>query len=200
MGRAAFVKRSFRCLKCCGDWALSTRHFTVQFWTAAAFGGKPLHPTYRDLRCPNPDCGANPAWFEPWPRVCANFLLPLREDLRPVVFRSVDDRGHEHIRYPAHNSAQPRTGEERVDFPTLRSMTTFLKEQNANWADWQVPLNDILDYDESHIDLPALDTTDPGVADEAAEILSGDESGVATEAEVAAFMADDSARALIESH
>lgn len=142
------------------------RHFRVGFWAGAStFRGQPLTPTFRDLRCP--DCGANPAWFEPWPRVCANFILPLREDLRPVVFRSVDARGREHYRYPAHNQAAARNGEERVDFPTLRSMNAFLKEQNPSWQQWQVPLNDILDYDEAHIDIPALDTTDPGAAEDA---------------------------------
>lgn len=197
MSRAAFVTRQFRCLKCCGTRALSTQHFSAQFWTGAStFAGTKLTPTYRDLRCPS--CGANPAWFEPWPRTCANFILPLREDLRPVVYRSVDADGHEHYRYPPSNDGQPRASEERIDFPTLRSMETFLKEQHPNYRDWQVPLNDILDYDEARIN-EGIDENDPGVADDVEAIESGDGGGVTTAEEVDRFMARDDARALIES-
>lgn len=194
MSRAAFVTRQFRCMRCCGSSQLSTQHFSAQFWTGAStFAGKPLSPTYRDLRCPN--CNANPAWFEPWPRQCSNFILPMREELRPVVYRSIDAQGREHYRYPASNDGQPRPSEEKVDFPTLRSLETFLKEQNPGYRDWQVPLNDILDYDNPDT---AINDNDPGAAEDA-EAVAMAEGGITTEEEVKQFMARDDARALIES-
>lgn len=181
MSRSVFIHRDFRCMRCSGDPAQATKHFRIAYWSGApTFAGKPLTPTLRDLTCPF--CSANSAWFESWPRVCSNFILPLRDDLRPVVFRRVDEHGREHYRYPAHNEAAPRPGEQTVDFPTLRSMTSFLKEQHPNHAQWQVPLNDILDYDESNIDTPAFDQTDPGVVEDAAaideQLLADDDFGV----------------------
>lgn len=94
-----------------------------------------------------------------------------------------------------HNGALPRPNEERVDFPTLRSLETFLKEQNPGYRDWQVPLNDLLDYDNPDT---AISDYDPGAAEDA-DAISMAEGGVTTEADVERFMARDDARALIES-
>lgn len=195
MSRAQFVTRQFRCMRCCGSHELSTQHFTVQYWSGAReFGGRPLTPQFRDLKCPL--CGANPAWFESWPRVCASFILPMRESLRPVVFRRVDASGREHYRYPASTDAAIRPSEERVDFPTLRSLESFLKEQNPNYRDWQVPLNDILDYDNPDT---AINDYDPGAAEDVEAVELGDGGGITSEREVEEFMQRDDARALIES-
>lgn len=119
--------------------------------------------------------------------------------MRPVVYRWHDPAGHEHFRYPATNdAATQRAGEERVEFDTLRGMELFLKEQNPGYRDWQVPLNDILDYDEARIDT-AIDETDPGLADDIDAVEQGDGGGITSEAEIAEFMARDDARGLIES-
>lgn len=199
MSRAAFITRSFRCLRCSLDSPMS--HFRAQFWTAPTFRGQPLTPSFRDLRCP--DCGANAAWFEPWPRVCSTFVTPLRDSLRPVVFRWHDALGGEHYRYPASTDpsatgdALPRANEERIDFPTLRSLETFLKEQNPRHAEWSVPLNDVLDYDESHLDAVAADTSDPEGEALARELEA--DAGTITREEVEEFMARDDGRQLIES-
>lgn len=194
----SLITRQLHCLRCSrGD---STRHFTARFWTrrSVTIGGveKSCTPSYNDLRCP--DCGAPPQWFEGWPKPCGVFTQ-LRSDLRPVVYRWHDEKGNEHYRYPSTTTGAQRPNEERVEFPTLRSMTTFLKEQNPNHRDWNQPLNDILDYDEAHIDIPALDTSDPGVADEADEVLSVDDFGTTTQDEVDAFMKRTDGTALIES-
>ena len=196
MSRATYAAFEFRCLRCSSDEQMRInrelplgdpeRHpvsFKARFWTASEFRGKPLTPTFRDLRCPY--CGANAAWFERYPRMCASFILPLREDLRPLVFRSVDSKGREHYRYPATNDrTTARANEEPVDFPTLRALNVFLKEQNPGYRDWQVSLNDILDWDESHIDISALDTTDPGAAEDAEAVDGVDDFGVLDESEV----------------
>lgn len=247
MSRAAFVTREFRCLRCSPDAPM--RHFRAQFWTARKFRGRPLTPSYYELRCPLTDdagnpCGAGAQWFEPWPRACSMFITPLREELRPVVFRWRDKLGREHYRYPASsnpadyakqasddgkyelrmrdgsvrkfsnatsfeqaimgdpsfNGALARPGEERVDFPTLRSMESFLKAENPNYRDWQVPLNDLLDYDEAHLQAVAEDTSDPEGDAEMRELaaLGMDDFGVTTEAEANAYMERTDARELIE--
>lgn len=193
MSKVSWTPCVFRCMRCSSDEQMRVIHalpfghpdrrpisFKAWFWTASTFRGKPLTPTLRDIKCPY--CGAHAAWFERYPRECTNFIMPLREDIRPVIFRSVDARGREHYRYPARNDAPAREGEEKIDFPTLRSMTTFLKEQNPGWGNWQVPLNDILDYDESHIDIPAFDTSDPGAAEDADDIGQTEDFGVLDEA------------------
>ena len=194
MARTALIYRRLRCTACSHRWR-------AQFWTRREMpSGKIFEPSYYDLRCP--ECGALPSQFADDEPKRAAFFTQLRGDARPVVYRWLDDRGHEHFRYPARNDGPQRPSEERVEFSTLREMTTFLKEQNPGYRDWNQPLNDILDYDEAHIDIPALDTTDPGVADEAAEIAAcADEgAGVTTESEVSALMSDTSARTLIENH
>jgi hypothetical protein len=190
VSRASYIVREFRCLRCSTDeqlvvlrdlpWDDPKRHgasFRARFWTASEFRGHPLTPTLRDVHCPY--CGANASWFEPYPKPGGvQFLLPLRDDLRPVVFRWHDAKGREHIRYPARNDADARPGEEVIDFPTLRSMERFLKEENPNYRDWQVPLNDILDYDEAHLDAVACDDFDPEARELAEAMELVDDAGV----------------------
>jgi DNA-directed RNA polymerase subunit RPC12/RpoP len=190
--------RRFTCLDC-------SHEFVATYWLRkltspdADIAGRQF-ATLGDIRCPS--CGSHRLTMDDFAaRMSRTTPARLAASLRPVVYRWHDADGREHFRYPA--SADPsvvsqRPGEERVEFETLRKMESFLQHENPGYRDWNVPLNDILDYDEAHIDIPALDTTDPGVAEEADEILSVDDFGVTTEAEVAEFMARTDGPALIE--
>lgn len=171
MSRTALIFRELRCTEC----GTAARY---QFWTRATllssqFDGKRFEPTYAQLRCQS--CGADARHLADTAPERCNVFSQLRSELRPVVYRWFDARGHEHYRYPARNDAPQRDNEERVEFTTLSEMRSFLKEQNPGWHQWQVPTNDILEYDNAD---SAIDETDIGVADEADDILSVDEAGV----------------------
>lgn len=226
----------FRCMHCSSDEQMRVIHalpfghpdrrpisFKAWFWTASTFRGQPLTPTLRDIKCPY--CGAHAAWFERYPRACTNFIMPLREELRPIAFRWRDRYGRERFRYPSaantgeylkgltpdadgkytlrapggvpvrfdsreeaareiqtnwrYNGSLPRPNEEKVDFPTLGSVERFLQEQHPNYRDWQLPLNDLLDY--SNPDT-AISDDDPGVAAEADDIGQTEDFGILDEA------------------
>lgn len=195
MPRNVCRARKFDCLDC-------GHSFVATFWSAKLMAGDPLGRTFDtrgDVRCDN--CNSHKVTADRHIERCTpKSVARIRESMRPVVYRWHDSEGREHFRYPATNDpSTQRPGEERVEFDTLSSMRSFLKEQNPTHADWQVPLNDILEYDHAHIDIPAMDTSDPGVAEEADEILSVDDFGVSTAEEVAAFNARTDGRALIEA-
>lgn len=211
MSRATLVSRRFLCTSdSCR--AASADPFRLQFWNRKLTGSVwddrgGFEPTFWQLRCPH--CGANPSFFiDPDSRNRSREFSPhvfsqLPSHLRPVVYRWLDKDGHEHYRYPATaDGHDQRPTEERIEFAKLRSMEQFLKEQNPNYRDWQIPLNDVLDYDEAHLDAVAADETDPGVAEDAEAALGpGAEDfsfGTADREEIAALMARTDGRALIE--
>lgn len=195
MARNVCRVRRFVCT-CCGH------RFVASYWATKLMDSGQRFETLGDIRCPQ--CGSHKLSMDDFEsRMSRSRPARLPADMRPVVYRWHDKEGKERFRYPAHadpNVIQQRAGEERVEFDTLRSMEQFLIQQNPGYRDWQMPLNDILDYDHAHIDIPALDTTDPGLAAEADELESAilEDAGVATEAEVQEFMQRTDGLGLIE--
>lgn len=175
MARNVYRVREFRCTEC-------NHEFRAGFWARKLMDTRPdQFGTRGDIHCPKCNShrlDSNEAFLRKLQRGYTRGAT-IRESARPVVYRYHDAKGREKFRYPATNDpANQRPSEERVEFESLRSMERFLKEQNPTHRDWQVPLNDILDYDEAHIDLPALDTTDPGAAEDAEAIAMTDDFGV----------------------
>lgn len=190
MSRNTYRSRQFVCE--CGH------QFVSGFWAIKRLDtslGTQLFETRADVRCPK--CGSHKVGADNFIERVSSRPARLRESLRPVVYRWHDAQGNEHYRYPATNDpASQRASEERVEFDRLSDMERFLKEQNPGYRDWQVPLNDILDYDNPDT---AINDHDPGAAEDMEAIESGDGGGLTTEREIDEFMRRDDARALIES-
>lgn len=199
MSRNTYRTRLFTCLEpSCGHL------FRSGWWAAKLTGASDRQfETRGDVRCPQ--CSSHNVEADRHIERLNSKPVRLRESDRLVVYRWHDSDGHEHFAYPSTNdlSIRPqRAGEERVEFDTLRAAERFTKTQDDFYAHRTTPLNDIFDYDERSLQAVALDETDPGIAEDleaATEQEAQGGSGVATEAEVGAFMSQTSGQALIES-
>lgn len=205
MSRNTYRSRQFTC----ATEGCKHNHWLNAFWdgfwavklTGAASGQQ--FKTRGDIRCPS--CGSHNVTADTHIERMNSKPVRLCESERLVVYRWHDDDGHEHFAYPSTNdlSIRPqREGEERIEFDTLRAAERFTKTQDDFYAHRTTPLNDIFDYNESSLQAVALDETDPGIAEDLEAALEQEAqggSGVATEAEVAAFMSQTSGQALIES-
>lgn len=165
MIRNTYRVREFRCLDCearfyRGFWAKRDRDF----------------PTLGSIVCPTCTSRRNERLLEQFYRQAGHGPV-LRAGSRPVVYRKIGADGKEQIRYPPTNDpsiSPPREGEERVEFDTLAQLEAFCKQQNPNHQQWQVPLNDVLDYDNPDT---AIDEYDPGVRQDVDDIMGVDDAG-----------------------